>query len=771
MNDIEQWLANLGLSQYADTFAENGIDVDVLSELTEEDLKELGVLLGHRRKILKHAADLLEKPPESPSVSSASSGSLQLTGQAPGLAKLTEGERKQVTVLFADIAGSTELIRDLDPEVASQMMEPVLDVMAQSVHRYQGTVARLEGDGVMALFGVPLAAEDHAVRACFTALDMQRAMKEVTDRVLTEHGALLKIRVGLNSGEVVVKSLSSDLRMDYEAIGMVVHLAARMESVAAPGSIQLTSETRALAEGFIEVVSRGAIPVKGVSEPVEIFDLTGVGPASTRLQASLRLGRTRFVGRDFEFKALEQAMDEARTGRGQVVALAGEAGVGKSRLLYEFTRSSKAEGCLLLEATAASYTQTLVLSLIAAALRPYFAIESGDPPERIINRITKSLLELEKSLAVTLPAFLSLFGLPSEEREWGSLELQARKNRTLNAIQDVVLTESRRQPVILLLEDLHWADVDTIVLLDRLVERVATSQVLILVSYRPEFGHTWNKLFSYTQLRIETLSYNASTDLVNTLLGTDQNLAHLRDTLIGRAGGNPLFIEQAVRELNDAGFLEGELGAYSAITPVSEISIPATVQAIISARIDRLSASAKELLQCASVIGHRVPLRLLPAVSEKAESTLREELSELLAKDFLYEVELYPEENLSFKHPLTQEVSYSSLLKNVRRDLHHRAGIVLQELAAERPEDHVEAIAHHFAEGENWKQAAKYKLRAVEKALRQFSIDNAITLGTEALARTIHECGSSGAHGTDFACFVCSTGRRVGDQTVVAGLD
>ena len=343
-----------------------------------------------------------------------------------------------MTVLFADIAGSTELIRNLDPEVASQLMEPALAAMAKSVHRYHGTVARLEGDGIMALFGVPSAAEDHAIRACFAALDMQRSMKEVTDKVLTEHGALLKIRVGLNSGEVVVKSLNSDLRMDYEAIGKVVHLAARMESVTTPGSIQLTAETAILAEGFIEVVPQGSIPVKGLDQPVKVFELVGVGPASTRLQASLRAGRTTFLGRDFELRVLEETLEKAKAGRGQVVALAGEAGVGKSRLIFEFVHSDTSNDCVLIEATATSYTQTLMLSLLATALRRYFGIDSGDPPANITSRITESLMTLDKSLAVTLPAFLSLFGLPTEEREWNALELQARKNRTLNAIQEVL---------------------------------------------------------------------------------------------------------------------------------------------------------------------------------------------------------------------------------------------------------------------------------------------------------------------------------------------
>src|SRR5574341_416262 len=460
-----------------------------------------------------------------------------------------EGERKQVTVLFADLRGSMELLADRDPEEARKLLDPVLEHMMEAVHRYEGTVNQVMGDGIMALFGAPLAHEDHAVRACYAALAMQGAIRRYTEEGRRAHGIEVQIRVGLHSGEVVVRAIGSDLHMDYSAIGQTTHLAARMEQLAPPGSIRLTAETLRLAEGFLQVAPLGPIPVKGLAAPVEVFELLGAAPTRTRLQAAAARGLTRFVGRQPELEALGQALAKAHAGHGQVAALVGEAGVGKSRLVWEFTHSHRTAGWLLLESGSVSYGKATSYLPVIDLLKAYCQIESREEPRKLREKVTGKLLTLDEALKATLPAFLSLLDVPVEDPQWQALDPPQRLHRTLDACKRLLLRESQVQPLLLVFEDLHWTATETQALLDTLLESLPTARLLLLVNYRPEYQHAWGSKTYYTQLRIDPLPLESAEELLTALLGQDGTLEPLKRVLIERTEGNPFFLEESVQAL------------------------------------------------------------------------------------------------------------------------------------------------------------------------------------------------------------------------------
>ncbi|MGH8056622.1 MAG: adenylate/guanylate cyclase domain-containing protein, partial [Candidatus Entotheonellia bacterium] len=410
-----------------------------------------------------------------------------------------EGERKQVTVLFADLTGSTALIADRDPEEARKLLDPVIEIMMEAVHRYEGIVNQVMGDGIMAIFGAPLAHEDHAVRACYAALAMQSAIRRHGDDVRRSHGVTVQIRIGLNSGDVLVGTIGTDLRMDYAAVGQTTHLAARMEQLAAPGSVLLTADTLRLAEGFVQVTPLGPVPVKGMPEPIEAFELLGAVPVRTRLQAVAARGLTRFIGRQAELQVLGQALKRAAAGHGQLVALVGEPGVGKSRLFWEFTHSHRTRGWLILQSGSVSYGKATTYLPIIDLLKMYFQIEQHDDGRRIREKVTGKLLTLDKALEPILPALFALLDASAEDPKWQALDSLQRRQRTLDAVKRLLLREGQVQPLILILEDLHWIDSETQAVLDSIVESLSTARVLLLVNYRPEYQHGWGTKTSYMQ--------------------------------------------------------------------------------------------------------------------------------------------------------------------------------------------------------------------------------------------------------------------------------
>jgi class 3 adenylate cyclase/tetratricopeptide (TPR) repeat protein len=627
-----------------------------------------------------------------------------------------EGERKLVTVLFADLKGSMELLADRDPEEARKLLDPVLERMMEAVHRYEGTVNQVMGDGIMALFGAPLAHEDHAVRACYAALDMQGAIRRYAEEARRNFGIRTEIRIGLNSGEVVVRAIGSDLRMDYTAVGQTTHLAARLEQLASAGTTLLSADTLRLAEGFVVVKPLGPVPVKGLEAPIEVYEMLGAGPLRSRLQAAAARGLTRFVGRETEVEQLRQALGRAAAGHGQLVALVGEPGVGKSRLVWEVTHSHRTHGWLIVQAGSVSYGKATPYLPVIDLLKGYLRIEDRDDQRAVREKVTGKLLTLDEALKPAVPALLALLDVPVDDGAWAALDPPQRRRQTLEAVKRLLLRESQVQPLLVVFEDLHWIDSETQAVLDGLVESLPAARLLLLVNYRPEYMHRWGSKTYYTQLRLDSLPPESAEALLDALLGSDPALRPLTRLLIERTEGNPFFLEESVRTLVETKVLAGERGAYRLGQALPSIQVPATVQAVLAARIDRLAADEKRLLQAAAVIGKDVPFAVLQAIAAVPEQLLRETLATLQAGEFIHEVQLFPDLEYTFKHALTHEVAYGSLLQDRRRALHARIVEAIEALYADRLAEHVEQLAHHATRGEMWEKTVRYLRQAGTKA-------------------------------------------------------
>jgi class 3 adenylate cyclase/tetratricopeptide (TPR) repeat protein len=713
-----------------------GLDDELLAALQDEIIEAKQLAVDDRGVVLVWTGDGAPVPPASastPARASLATMPAYLAEKIRTTRDALAGERKQVTVLFADLKGSMELLADRDPEEARRLLDPALQHMMDAVHRFEGTVNQVLGDGIMALFGAPIAHEDHALRACYAALAMQAAMRAYTEEVRRVHGLETRIRVGLNSGEVVVRAIGNDLHMDYSAVGETTHLAARMEQLATPGTIRLTAATLRLVEDLVQVQTLGPVPVKGLVEPVEVFELVGASGTRRRVQAAAARGLTRFVGRQTELTTLTEALEQAGAGHGQIVALVGEAGVGKSRLVYECVHSYRTQRWLVLESASVSYGKATPYFPVIDLLKRYCHVEEQDDSRSIRAKITGQVLTLDATLQDTVPALLALLdALPDNDPFW-RLDPPQRRQRTLEALTRVLLRESQEQPLLLVFEDLHWIDTETQALLDRLVDSLPTACLLLLVNYRPEYQHAWASETYYTQLRLDPLPPASAEALLEALLGNDPSIQPLKRLLIARTEGNPFFLEESVRTLVEAEVLVGTPGAYRLVQALMTIQVPATVQAVLAARIDRLPADAKHLLQTAAVIGHEVPLVLLQAVADLAEEALHRSLGQLQGAEFLYETRLFPEREYTFKHALTHEVAYGSLLQERRRTLHARIVEALEGLYADRLAERVDRLAHHALRGEVWDKAVAYCRRTGARAMMQSAYHEAVTYFEQAL--------------------------------------
>ncbi|PYM52063.1 MAG: hypothetical protein DME16_02290 [Candidatus Rokuibacteriota bacterium] len=682
-----------------------------------------------------------------------------------------EGERKQVTVLFADLKGSMELLADRDPEDARHILDRVLEQMMEAVHRYEGTVNQVLGDGIMALFGAPLAHEDHAVRACYTALRMQESVQRYSEALRHSRGIEVRIRVGMNSGEVVVRSIGSDLHMDYTAVGRTTQLAARMEQLASPDTIRLTAETVRLVEGYVEVKPLGPIPVKGLAEPVQAFEIIDATSAQTSLRARAQGGLTRFVGRETELGQLRRVLEAAQAGRGQLVAVVGEAGVGKSRLLYEFTRVASPRDWLTLETSSVSYGRATPYLPVIDLLKVYFRIEARDDARTIRERVTGKLLALDRGLESAVAPLLALLDALGEDAQWRVLDPSQRRRLILDAVKRLLLRESRAQPLLLVFDDLHWVDSESQALLDGLVESLPTARMLLLAGYRPEYQHAWGNRTYYTQLRIDPLAGAGAEAVLSALLGDDAGLHSLKRLLIERTEGNPFFLEESVRTLAETGDLAGERGGYHLVRDLRTIQVPVTIQAVLAARIDRLPPAEKRLLQSAAVVGKDVPYAVLQAIADVDEPALRRQLANLQAAEFLYETHLLPDLEYAFKHALTHEVAYGGLLQDRRRELHGRIVETLERLHGGRSTEQVELLAHHALRGEAWAQAVRYLRRAGARAASRSAHRQAVAYFEQALNIIPHlpEDGATLEQAVDVRFDLRNSLHPVGDFAPILG--
>jgi class 3 adenylate cyclase/tetratricopeptide (TPR) repeat protein len=646
------------------------------------------------------------------------------------------GERKKVTVLFADLKGSLELMADRDPEDARLLLDAVIERLMEAVHRFEGTVNQVMGDGIMALFGAPVAHEDHAVRACYAALRMHRSVAQYAEELRLSQGLDVQIRVGVNSGDVVVRSIGSDLNIDYTAVGQTTHMAARMEQLARPGTTLITEATRRLADRYVEIVPHGPVAIKGLKVPVEVFELRGATPAS-RLQAAPS-ALTRFLGRDHELRRLDALLDRAGAGRGQAVGIAGEAGVGKSRLMWEFSRSPRTQGWLLLEAPSVSYSTATPYAALTAMLQAYFQIEPEDDVATIRGKVAAGTLELDAQLRWAIPPFLALGNIPTDDAEWDALEPPERRRRIFAAVTRVVLREAERRPVLVMTENLHWADSETLALIDALVDAIVEARVLLVASYRPEYRPDWREGPHGGEIRLEPLSRISAEALLEEVLGTTPDLRGVARLLVERTGGNAFFLEESVRALIENEVLVGDPGAYRLAKPLATVQIPDRVQAVLAARIDRLPDERKSFLQASSVIGKDLPFSLLKAVSGVPADQVMGNLAELEEAQFLQTTSLYPDLSYSFRHSLTHDVVYSSLLKDQRRSLHARIVDALEALYPDRRPEHVERLAHHALGAELWFEAVAYLQEAAAKAVWRSANREAVTFLEQALGALGH---------------------------------
>jgi class 3 adenylate cyclase/tetratricopeptide (TPR) repeat protein len=703
---------------------------------------------GQRLAAAASAAPVKPDPP----AASATHVPKHLADKILASRRFIEGERKQVTVLFADIRGSTSVAEKLDPEDVRRRFDPILHIMMEAVHRYEGTVNQVLGDGIMALFGAPLAHEDHAVRACYAALAMQDEMRRSIAKLATGGHGALEIGIGINSGEVVVRSITNDLNIDYAALGQTTHLAARMEDLAPAGAIWMTGDTLREVEGFVQVKGLGALPVKGFSNAIEVYELVGITAAKNRLQAAAGRGLSPFVGRKAEIEAFHRFTEPAHGG-GRILAMVGEAGMGKSRLVREFLQNHLPSSWRALEAFSVSYGKATPFFPVVQLLRNYFSIAEGDEIATIQAKVLSQMLRLDPALSDAVPPILTLLdAMPQAEKsadadraigqhadvgaalaKFTTEEPQERRAETFQALTRLLIRESRERPLLVVFEDLHWIDSETQAFLDILLDTLPLGPLFLLVNYRPGYTHNWVSKDYYTRLRVDPLPLAGARELLVSLLGDHEDLAQMEQLLIKRTEGNPFFVEEMVRSLVEAGVLVGAKGAYRPGVRIESVRLPGSVRTVLADRVDRLPQEGKQLLQTASVIGVVVPMRLLRKVTGLAENELHQYLTELQASEFLYESNWYPDLEYRFTHALTNEVIYGALLRERRTALHAAIVAALEELAGENVFDQLEALAHHAFEAELWHKAGRYLQQAGAKAMSRSAFLEALSDYEQAL--------------------------------------
>ena len=620
-----------------------------------------------------------------------------------------EGERKPVSVLFADLRGSLSVIEGVDPEEVQALLDAVLAAMIEAVHRFEGAVSQTMGDGILALFGAPLAHEDHALRACCAALAMQTAIKSMQDASWRARGVQPVIRVGVHSGEVAVRAVHSDLSMEYRAVGSTTHIASRMEQLATPGSVWLTEATLRLCRGLLRTRAIGPVSVKGVQQPIAAYELIGIS-TRTRFAANALRGLSPLVGRDDTLRPLMAAMERAFAGAPSAAILSGEPGIGKSRLCYEILHRA-GERCRVLEAAAASYTQITPHAVLASLARALLGIEDDDDLEQLTRKVRSRLDEL--GIPEQLQVLLELVDVPTHDREWVRLDPVQKRRRIERTLHAALTAFCAANPTILLFEDLHWCDQDSLDFISKLVETPPGSHVLLLLTHRGQLASSWAAVPHVLELRVAGLDSGAAESLLANLLGVNENYLKVRARLAERTVGNPFFIEESVRSV-----MQRAPRVTNGANDAEAIDVPESIDALLGARVDRLAEPLLELLQAASVLGDDSLLELLRSVADIAEGDFAERVRALTQADLLYEhVQLTASQpQFRFKHALIQEVVYKRLGRTRKRHLHGRALDALEAQFPERLAEHVARLAEHAQRAERWDKCADYHTRACIRA-------------------------------------------------------
>jgi hypothetical protein len=566
------------------------------------------------------------------------------------------------------------------------------------IHKFEGTINQFTGDGVMALFGAPVAHEDHAQRACHAALSIHKDLEDYEEKIKKDFGVNFKLRIGLNSGPVIVGSIGDDLRMDYTAVGDTSNLASRIENMARPGTSLVSSHSHKLARDFFEFKSLGKVEIKGKKEPQEIFELIKTGEVDTRIAASEAKGLTRFVGRKNSMAAVMEAYEKAQSGSGQIVGVVGDAGVGKSRLLLEFRNRLLKGAFTYLEGRCLQYSSTIAYLPIFDILRSYFEIKEDDREPLIKKNMKEKILRLDEKLQGVLSPFHELLSLKVEDNTYQKLDPMQKREKTFEAIRDLLVRESQNRPIILVVEDLHWIDKTSEEFLSYLIEWLANTHILLILLYRPEYTHPWGSKSYYNRIGLDQLTAKSSARLIQAILEGGQAVPELSELILNRAAGNPLFMEEFTHALLENGSIQRKDRKYLLVKEVSEIQVPDTIQGIIAARMDRLEDDLKKTMQVASVVGRDFAFRILQTITGMREE-LKSYLLNLQGLEFIYEKRLFPELEYVFKHALTQEVAYNSLLQKRRKEIHEKIGRAIEELYAERIEEFYEMLAYHYSNG------------------------------------------------------------------------
>ena len=643
-----------------------------------------------------------------------------------------EGERRQVTVLFADIAGFTTLAEGRDPEEIHQIVDRCFEAITAEVHRFEGTINQYTGDGVMALFGAPIAHEDSARRAVHAALGIQRAIRDLSREIEARQGPAIRMRIGLNTGPVVVGRIGDDLRMDYTAVGDTTNVAARLQQGARPGSVLVSEATLRTIGGFFETLDLGEQAVKGRA-PVHAHEVLRPRGRRSRLDAAVERGLTPLVGRTRELEILRERFREAKTGRGQVVFVPGDAGIGKSRLLLEFRRqlAEENEDATWLEGQCVSFGQSIPFLPLVDQLRRNFGIEELDGEPEIIAKTEHGMRRMG-GLEPHIPYVRYLLGVDPGDPKVAAIDASARRARILEAVRALSLVGARIRPLILVFEDLHWVDASSEEYLTSLMDAVASAPIVLVLTYRIGYAPPFGSRSFYTTLTLHALSRADALTMAGSVLGSADFPRELGEALTAKAEGVPLYVEEVAKTLLDVGVLRRENGGYRLVRRLDEAGIPDTIQGIIMARLDRLGEDGKRTVQLASVIGRQFLKRLLARIAGLTHD-LDGLLGELKALEIVYEQGLLPEPAYIFKHAVIQDVAYQSLLVQRRRDLHRAVGGAIEELYADRLADHYEELAHHFAQGEAWAKAFDYLVRSGDKARDTYANEAAIAHYTRAI--------------------------------------
>jgi len=646
-----------------------------------------------------------------------------------------EGERKQVTVIFCDMEGFTPLSERLGPEEAYSVMDQVYEILIHKVHEYEGTVNEMTGDGIVALFGAPIALEDAPQRAIRSSLAIHREMARFSDRIKQERKGIspLKMRIGIHTGPVVVGTLGNDLRVEFKAVGDTVNLASRMQELAEPGTTYVTEESFKLTEGLFRFEALGQKGVKGREEPVAVYRAIAPSTRRTRFDVSAERGLTPFVGRERDLELLLDGLERCKGGRGQAFSIMAEAGVGKSRLLYEFRKAVANEDLTFLEGRCLSYSRGVAYHPVIDILKANFDIHEGDGDFEITEKVKRGLKILGADEASTLPYLLELLAVKESGIEKIPMSPEVKKDRIIEALNRIVLKGSEARPLIMAIEDLHWIDKSSEERLKHLLESIPGARILLIFTYRPEFVHAWGAKSFHSQVMLNRLSNRESLMMVSHLLGTEELDKDLEEFILEKTEGVPFFIEELIKSLKDLKIIEKEDKRYRITKDIKEGIIPATVQDVIMARVDSLPEGTKGLLQTASVVGRECSYDLIKRLTDLAEQELLSHLSVLKDSELLYERGIYPQSTYIFKHTFTQEVAYNSLLLKRRKEIHEKIGEGIQALYPDRLEEHCELLAYHYGRSANTGKAVEYLDLANQKAARVHAMEEAKAYFDEAM--------------------------------------